>query len=129
MLEKGILELLRSFIWPSVMWGGSVSKVLDSSMTLAYGAIGLAIPSHMSANVLTKLGKPQFLLECSAKVLMSNSFRQKLSIALFACVGPQQQGLLTAIVSGKNVTMDALAYYAKDDPNLSLLLMRGWKRP
>ena len=30
--------------------------------------------------------------------------------------GPQQQGLLTAIASGKHVTMDALAHYARDDP-------------
>lgn len=30
--------------------------------------------------------------------------------------GPQQQGLLLAIASGKHVTRDALAHYAKDDP-------------
>ena len=29
--------------------------------------------------------------------------------------GPQQQGLLTAYVSGKNVTNDALSHYARDD--------------
>ena len=65
------------------------------------------IDKAWEATITTRIDRKGFDLE----VLSAKGFNDAIKHR-----GPQQQGLLTAIASGKHVTRDALAHYAKGDP-------------